>query len=98
LEHHSSNWGDFPAPLRAWRTEDWKYVESPSGGEELYDLRADPLERRNLIDDPTAAEPRQRLRHALYAWMEQTADPWPDVPVPSQLVRPRAAPSQPRLA
>ena len=34
-----------------WRTEEWKYVAAPHAPavpEELYDLRADPAERRNL--------------------------------------------------
>jgi arylsulfatase A-like enzyme/tetratricopeptide (TPR) repeat protein len=37
------------APLRAVRTNRWKYVEAPRP--ELYDLRRDPPETRNLIDE-----------------------------------------------
>jgi len=32
--------------------DDWKYVFSPGGIDELYDLAADPHERVNLADDP----------------------------------------------
>ncbi len=32
--------------------EDWKYVFSPGGTDELYDLSADPHERTNLAADP----------------------------------------------
>jgi choline-sulfatase len=37
------------APLRALRGEGWKYIDAPRA--ELYDLREDPGEIRNLIDD-----------------------------------------------
>jgi arylsulfatase A-like enzyme/Flp pilus assembly protein TadD len=37
------------APLRGLRTDRYKYVEAPRG--ELYDLRTDPGETRNLFDE-----------------------------------------------
>ena len=86
LEYHSSNWGERPAPLRGWRTEGWKYVETIGGDDELYDLRADPLERDNLLDDPAAGDTRRQMQAALAAWREQTGDPWPDVPIPDREV------------
>ncbi len=81
LEYHSSNWGERPAPLRAWRTEDWKYVGTDGGDDELYDLRADPLERHNLIEQAAAAEARGQMQAALATWLERTGDTWPEVPV-----------------
>ena len=91
LEYHSSNWGERPAPLRAWRTEDWKYVATDGGDDELYDLRADPLERHNLSEDPAAAAAaREQLRAALAAWLERTGDTWPEVPVSDREVPKRA--------
>jgi arylsulfatase A-like enzyme len=86
LEFHSSNWGERPAPLRGWRTEDWKYVETIGGDDELYDLHADPLEARNLIGDPAARDGRERMRRALHDWLERTGDRWPDVPIPGREV------------
>jgi uncharacterized sulfatase len=86
LEYHSSNWGERPAPLRGWRTEDWKYVETLGGDDELYDLRADPLEARNLIGDPAARDARERMRRALHDWLERTGDRWPNVPIPEREV------------
>jgi len=60
--------------VRALRTERWKYIHYPHGDggpdrytAELYDLRDDPLEMRNLASDPAQAE---RLR-GLKAQLEQ---------------------------
>lgn len=41
---------------------------------ELYDLDEDPLETRNLVDDPGHAETRVRLRRQLDDWMRQQGD------------------------
>jgi arylsulfatase A-like enzyme len=79
-EYHSGNWGERPIPLRAWRTEDWKYVESQCGTDELYDLRAVPAESHNLIDH--APEQRETMKAALYHWLECTGDQWPVVRQP----------------
>lgn len=50
----------------------WK---DPARGEELYDLKADPAEARNLIAEPTAQETLRDLRSRLLAWMQQNGDP-----------------------
>ncbi|HEY2942485.1 MAG TPA: tetratricopeptide repeat protein [Vicinamibacteria bacterium] len=50
------------APLRALRSEGWKYVDAPRS--ELYELKTDPGEGRNLRDErhPIAERMRERLR------------------------------------
>lgn len=42
--------------------------------EELYDLRADPNEMKNLAGDPEYTETLDSLRKALDRWMEETGD------------------------
>lgn len=44
--------------------------------EELYDLRTDPDEARNLAGDPAAEPVLKELRKRLRRWQEETRDPW----------------------
>jgi arylsulfatase A-like enzyme len=63
-------------PVRMVRTHDWKYVQRhPDGPHELYDLRADPGEQRNLIDAPLHTAVRNELRRTLSEWFERYSDP-----------------------
>ena len=63
-------------PTRMIRTQRWKYVHRyPDGPNELYDLVNDPLETRNLVDDPTHAGRVSNLRADLEAWYDTYADP-----------------------
>lgn len=55
--------------VRAIRTDEWKYIRYPHGDgspdrhmAELYNLKADPEERHNLIADPHYAELVKQLR------------------------------------
>ncbi len=86
FQFHSSNWGERPTPLRGWRTERWKYVESPGGGEEFYDLQEDPNETRNRIDEREAEASIAAMRASLRTWTEGAGDPWPSVPMPEREV------------
>ncbi|MEZ4661750.1 MAG: sulfatase-like hydrolase/transferase [Caldilineaceae bacterium] len=64
------------------RTRDWKYVHDPMGDkDELYDLRADPWELTNVIDEPAHALTVADLRLRLADWMITTEDAQP-VPLP----------------
>jgi arylsulfatase A-like enzyme len=56
-----------PPPFRALRTVRWLYVEYLNGWHELYDLRADPYELRNLARGPASASVRARLARRLAA-------------------------------
>ena len=73
---------------RAVRTVRWKYaVQAPDADPrrdswsevyvetELYDLAADPHERRNLVAEPGLDEVRQELREELLAWMAHAGEP-----------------------
>lgn len=65
---------------RCIRTGDWKYIERhPDGPNELYDLRADPAEARNLVDSPAVSETRRVLKARLEEFFRTYADPKYDV-------------------
>lgn len=49
------------------RTERWRYIRYADGSEELYDLRADPNEWRNLAADEAHGETLKRLSKRLDA-------------------------------
>lgn len=94
VEYHSTDWGECPIPLRCWRTEEWKYVESadPSTGSaqavELYHLTDDPQERHNLVGAPDARAIREQLQEQLRAFLARSGDRWPEVILPSRFLPP----------
>ena len=66
-------------PTRMIRTRNWKYVHRYSDHpNELYDLANDPLETRNLADDPGYAERASSLKSELETWFERYAEPGVD--------------------
>lgn len=74
--------------VRAVRTDDWKYIHYPNGGNnpdtekaELYHIADDPLEAKNLIDDPSAQRKVAELRTELDRLLKVTGVPVPD-PMP----------------
>ncbi len=69
IEHFSDNVFPRVAQMgyRAVRTDRWKFIHYTdlADMDELYDLRADPYEMKNLITDPSAAGDLQRMRDEL---------------------------------
>jgi choline-sulfatase len=66
-------------PVRMVRTAEWKYVHRyPDGPHELFDLGADPGERRNLVDEPSAASTVHALRARLEDWFRTYVNPMRD--------------------
>ena len=67
--------------VRALRTDEWKYIRYPHGDgspdkhlAELYNLKNDPQERRNLIADPQHAGLIKKLRAELDRRIAETLD------------------------
>jgi len=65
--------------VRGVRTERWKYVHYPHGDNgpdrhksELYDLKDDPGELRNLIDDPASQQILAELKKQLGELVRKT--------------------------
>ncbi len=62
-------------PVRSVLTPDgWKLNWSRRGDHELYDLSADPGERRNLAAEPSARPRMRDLAARIRRWQERTAD------------------------
>ena len=62
--------------VRGIRTDDWKYIHYPHGDgspdrhmAELYNLRKDPAELRNLANDPGFSARRKKLEHQFEAML-----------------------------
>jgi arylsulfatase A-like enzyme len=58
-----------------FRSDPGRYTGGPHPVAELYDLRADPLERHNLLEGDAWPAPFEELRTALLAWMRDGDDP-----------------------
>jgi N-acetylglucosamine-6-sulfatase len=58
-----------PPPFRAVRAHGWLYVAYSNGWRELYDLRRDPYELRNVASDPRYGVERARLERRLAVLM-----------------------------
>ena len=61
---------------RAVRDDRWKLIVYPQiGYTQLFDLRRDPFERRNLADRPAYDGQVQRLTALLHGWQQRLGDP-----------------------
>ena len=72
-EYHGDEMGLYSQ--RMVRTKRYKYVFNAPDIDELYDLRSDPHELRNLVSHPDYGDVRSRLRDRLAEWMDDTGDP-----------------------
>jgi len=73
---------------RMIRTREWKYVHRANGGpHELYDLKNDPDETKNLVDAPEHRALRTRLRTELLKWFSDYGEAGAD-PVGQEYLRP----------
>jgi arylsulfatase A-like enzyme len=54
--------------------ENWKYVFSPGGIDELYDLASDPHERVNLADDPAHRDTLHDMVKRMWRRMKDIGD------------------------
>lgn len=73
IEHDS--WGGYQ-PVRCIVDDRYKLVLNLLHTDELYDMRADPAEVHNLIDDPVHGEVRDGLHDRLLDWMYTKRDPF----------------------
>ena len=67
------------APLYNW----FRFPFKKEGRIELYDLQADPVESKNLADDPAYASLCAQFQIQLAQWMKRTDDPLLDGPIAS---------------
>ncbi len=61
---------------RGVRTRRYMYARHEKSPWVLYDLRKDPYELRNLVDEPASQAVRQDMERRLSGWMKQTGDSW----------------------
>lgn len=63
-------------PVRMIRTREWKYVmRIPYGPDELYDMKNDPGETKNLDGDPAYSSVKNDMRSRLVKWFASYTDP-----------------------
>ncbi len=60
---------------RMLRTDRWKYIWNLADIDEMYDLRDDPCELTNRIDDPNVSEIGKRMRRRLFELLAEANDP-----------------------
>jgi N-sulfoglucosamine sulfohydrolase len=69
----------------------------PRPCEELYDVRVDPHEIRNLVSDPDYSDILSQMRGALAEWQEQTKDVLPEKRTPDEFDRETGQPLPNRI-
>ncbi len=74
IKHQISDEHPWHTKAAMCRTHDFKYIRRLYEEDELYDLRHDPQEIRNLIDDPAYADVILRLKERMLTWYMATCD------------------------
>lgn len=89
--HHFENIKYFEVPgdirRRGAHNELSRELDGPVPMIQLFDLHEDPLETRNLADDPGLATVRRDLQKSLMYWLQNTSDPILDGPIASPRYR-----------
>jgi arylsulfatase A-like enzyme len=68
--------GHFQDSQRMIRTDRWKLIYYPKIDKyQLFDLRNDPFELKNLAENASRVDMVARLQHKLHAWREEVGDP-----------------------
>lgn len=76
-EIHPCVFSEWPKPpARMCRSLDWKYVLYLNGDEQLFHLKNDPGELRNLAADPAHAAAKMEMHAALEGHFASTRDPF----------------------
>jgi len=76
---------------RGIRTKDWTYAYHYAGDWVLYDLKNDPDQLKNLVDDPAYAAKKKELRQKLKSMRKDLGESLPlegKPPAPIQLPNP----------
>lgn len=83
------NLGEDSCYIRDELFENFDLFQEPQRhpAEELYDLRTDPNERKNLAGDPKAEPVRKEMATRLARWMRETSDPLLNGPIASPFFR-----------
>ncbi len=63
-------------PLRIIRNDNYKFINHLFGKNELYDLKIDPDELHNLVNDGSYAQAREQMANALDEWIKEQSDPF----------------------
>jgi arylsulfatase A-like enzyme len=56
------------------RNKDFKYIKRAYEKDEFYDLKQDPGEIKNLIDDPSYKIEIDNFKHKMLSWYQETCD------------------------
>jgi len=91
-EYNFENEFPYTPNVRGVRTDRWAYMHYPNGDgqpdtekAELYDISADPLEKKNLIDAPEAQSTLNELKAELEKIQRETGGLPDQMPLNPQL-------------